>query len=53
MASALDGRVFRGQAEGVPTHGMKHVVALHPLVSRQGVADGVVADVADVEEPLG
>ncbi len=49
----LDGGVFGGQAEGVPAHGMEHVVALHPHVAGEGVADGVVADVSHVESAGG
>ena len=45
----LDGRVLRRQAERIPAHGMKHVVALHPHVARQRVANGVVAHVAHVQ----
>jgi len=44
----LDGRVFGGQAEGVPAHGVKHVVALHPHISGEGIANGVVAHVSHV-----
>ena len=46
---ALHGRVLRRQAEGVPAHGMEHVVAARPLVTRDHVADRVVADVAHVD----
>ena len=44
-----DGGVFGRQTEGVPTHGVQHVEAAHAFVARQGVADGVVAEVADVQ----
>ena len=43
MAVMLDGGVLRGQAEGVPTHGMQHVEALHLGVAGHHVAIGVVA----------
>ncbi len=49
----LDGRIFGGQSERVPPHGMKHVVALHPHVARQGIADGVVAHVSHVQRARG
>ena len=42
-------RIFRGQAKGVPTHGMEHVIALHPHVARERVSDGVVAHMAHVQ----
>src|SRR5690606_33691868 len=47
----LDGRVLRRQAEGVPTHGMEHVPAVHPFEAGHHVSDGVVADVAHVAAP--
>ncbi len=49
----LDGGVFRGQAEGIPAHGMKHVVAVHPHVAGEGVANGVVAHVSHVQRARG
>ena len=49
----LDGGIFRGQAEGIPSHGMKHVVAIHPHVAGEGVADGVVAHVSHVQGARG
>ena len=45
----FDGGIFSGQAEGIPAHGMKHVVAVHPHVACEGVADGVVAHVPHVQ----
>ena len=48
-----DGGVFGGQPERVPTHGMQHVVTAHPLVARQRIADGVIANVADVQRAAG
>ncbi len=45
----FQGSVFGGEPEGIPAHGMEDVVALHPHVAGQGVANGVVADVAHVE----
>ena len=43
-----DGGVLRGQAKGVPAHGMKHVESAHALVARDHVSDGVVPHVAHV-----
>ena len=45
----LDGGVLRRQAEGIPSHGMKHVVAIHPHEARQRIANGVVAHVSHVQ----
>ena len=45
----LDRRVLGGQAKGVPAHRMQHVVAAHPHITRQRVADGVVADVPHMQ----
>ncbi len=44
-----DGGVLGGQPEGVPSHGVQHVIPAHPLVARQRIADGVVANVPDVQ----
>ena len=49
MAVLLSSRRFRQATERVPTHGMQHVIAAHPHVTRQGVADGVVAHVPHVQ----
>ena len=45
----LERGIFCRQSKGIPTHGMEHVVALHPHVASQGIADGVVAHVAHVQ----
>ncbi len=47
----LKRRILGRQAKGVPTHGMEHVVAAHPHIAGQGIADGVIADMADMELP--
>ncbi|MNQ76698.1 hypothetical protein D3C85_915450 [compost metagenome] len=41
--------VFRRHAEGVPAHGLQHVLAEHALVAGDHVTDGVVAHVAHVQ----
>ncbi|GBD42350.1 hypothetical protein HRbin39_01741 [bacterium HR39] len=43
--------VLRRQAEGVPAHGMEHVVALPAPQPRHHVAQGVVAHVPHVDAP--
>ena len=45
----LDRRILGGQSERIPSHGMQHVVAVHPHVARQSVADRVIADVSHVQ----
>ena len=30
MYMIIDGIVFRGKAESIPAHGIKHIVSLHP-----------------------
>ena len=45
----LQGSVFCGQTEGIPTHGHQDVVALHAQLAREHVIDGVVAHVAHVQ----
>ena len=47
----MNGRIFRGQPEGIPAHGMQHVVAIHPHIAGERVADGIVAHVSHVERP--
>ena len=41
--------VLCGEAEGIPSHGVKDVIAVHPHVACERVADGVVAHVAHVQ----
>ena len=48
VATGLDRRVLRGQAEAVETHRRQDGVALHGAVARQQVAEGVVAHVTHV-----
>jgi|GEM_PF-2182218 len=45
----LHRRVFRRQAEGIPTHGLQHVVALHAVVAGEHIADGIVAHMSHVQ----
>ena len=49
----LQRRVFRRQAERVPSHRHEHVVAVHAQVAREHVVDGVVAHVAHVQLAAG
>src|SRR5207247_1467694 len=37
-----DSGVLRGQSERIPTHGMKHVIAVHPHITCQRVADRII-----------
>ena len=43
------GGVFRRQSEGIPTHGLQHVVAFHAVIARQHIPYRVVAHVAHVQ----
>lgn len=45
----LNGCVFSRHAEGIVTHRMENVVAVHAAVAGDDVADGVVADVAHMK----
>ena len=45
----LDRRILRRQSERIPPHGMKHVVAVHPHVASQRVADRIIAHVSHVQ----
>ena len=49
MGAGLDGVLLGGKAEGVPSHRMQYVEALHPLVSAEDVGRGVSLGVADVQ----
>ncbi|MGY3454666.1 hypothetical protein ACVWW5_000116 [Bradyrhizobium sp. LM3.4] len=48
---ALDGGVLGRQAEGVPAHRMQHVETLGAHEAGQHVAEGVIADMADMDAP--
>ena len=48
MDAPFDGCVFRRHSECVPTHRMEDVKTLHPLVSCDDVADGVVPHMTDM-----
>ncbi len=49
--AALDGGVLGRHAERVPAHRLQHTPALHHLIARQHVADGVVAHMPHVQRP--
>lgn len=49
LDTVLDGRVLSRHAEGVEAHRMQDVEALHRLVARHDITDGVVAHVAHVQ----
>ena len=51
--AALDGGVLGGQTEGVEAHGVKHVVALHPLETGADVGGRHGVPVADVQVARG
>ena len=48
MNFMLDGGVFRGQAESVPAHRMQNIETLHAFITGNDIADGVIADMADM-----
>ncbi len=48
---ALDGRVLRRQAKGVPAHRMQDVEATRALIAGEHVAHHIVAHMADVDAP--
>ncbi len=53
VAVVFNGGVFGGETEGVPAHGVEDGEAAHPFVAGEGVADGVVTDVSDVQGAAG
>ena len=42
MRVILNGRILRRHSKGVPSHGMKHILTTHPLVSRHYIANGII-----------
>ena len=53
MDPVVDGGILRGEAEGVPSHGVEDVEAPHELEAGQKITDGVDADVAHVNPARG
>ena len=49
LDAVLDGRILGRHAEGVEAHRMQDVEALHRLVARHDITDGIVAHVAHVQ----
>src|SRR5262249_9047374 len=49
MGAGLAGMLFRGQAKGIPAHGMQNVVAAHPQVAAADVRGRVAFRVADMQ----
>ena len=49
VRARLDGVLLGGEAEGVPSHRMEHVEALHALVAAEDVGRRVALGVADVQ----
>src|SRR5512143_1250431 len=46
MDAVFNGRVLGRPAEGVPSHGVKHVEPIHTLIARYHVADGIIPHMA-------
>ena len=53
VGSGLDGVLFCRKAEGIPSHGVKNIEALHPLVAGNDVSGGVTLGMAYVETGTG
>ena len=49
----LDRRILGRQAEGVPPHGLHHVLAQHALIAADHVTNGVIAHMPHVQAPAG
>ena len=45
--------VFSRHTEGIPAHGLQHVITLHAVITRQHIADGVIAHVPHVQLAAG
>ena len=48
MNPSLNRRIFRGESEGVPPHGMQYVVASHPPIAGNDIPDGIIPHMAHV-----
>ena len=53
VLASFDGVLFGGEAEGVPTHGVEDIEAVHALVASDDIGRGVALWVADVEAGAG
>jgi len=53
VGSGLDGVLFGRQAEGIPSHGMEYVEALHAFVPCHDVSGGVALWMAHVQAGAG
>ena len=49
MLTGFDGVLLSGQPERIPTHRVKHVVALHAVEAGENVRGRVAFDMADME----
>lgn len=49
--SSLHGGVFSGQAEGIPAYRMNDVIAFHPMITCNAIANRIYPDVAHVQLP--
>ena len=49
MYVSLDRRIFCRQAERVPAHGVKDIVAKRAAMARNNIAHGVISDMPHVE----
>jgi len=53
VGSGLDGVLFGRQAEGIPSHGMEHIEALHAFVPRHDVSGSITLRMAHVQPGAG
>ncbi len=49
VRAGFDGVLFGWQAEGVPAHGMQHIVAAHALIAAPDIRGGIALGVAYVQ----
>ena len=49
----LDRRIFRRQAESIPAHRLQHIPALHALIARNYIPDGVIAHMPHMQTAAG
>ena len=49
MGPGFNRVLFRRQAEGIPAHGMQHVITQHPFVASNNVGRNIALGMAHVE----
>ena len=49
MLAGLDRILLGGETEGIPAHGMKHIIPLQAVITGENISGRVSLDMADME----